>query len=93
MLITKEFIYGNHISINIKINVLSPSSDVFYCDINSKSLVLKIVYGQNSILYCADIDFETENDGCVTVRDRDTMEQIRIKVEEVESYIASKIDF
>ena len=50
-----------NISDDIKINVLSPSSEFFYNDINSKSLVLKIVYGQNSILYCADIDFETEN--------------------------------
>lgn len=40
--------------------------------------------------YCITIDFETENDGCVTVRDRDTMEQIRIKIEEVVDYIFSK---
>ena len=50
-----------NISDDIKIYVISPSSDVFYSDINSKSLVLKIVYGQNSILYCADIDSDTEN--------------------------------
>ena len=33
------------------------------------------------------VDFDTETDGCVTVRDRDTMEQIRIPVEQVKEYI------
>lgn len=49
-----------NISDDTKIQVLSPSDNYFYNDENSKSLVLNIVYGQNSILYCADIDIETE---------------------------------
>ena len=36
------------------------------------------------------VDFDTETDGCVTIRDRDTMEQIRIPVSEVRSYIEEK---
>ena len=43
--------------------------------------------------YCITVDFDTEQDGCVTVRDRDTMEQERIKIEEVAAYIAKKIEF
>ena len=43
--------------------------------------------------YCITIDFETENDGCVTVRDRDTMEQERIKIEELVKYFEEKIEF
>ena len=43
--------------------------------------------------YCITVDFDTETDGCVTVRDRDTMEQIRIKIEEVPAYISSKLEF
>ena len=43
--------------------------------------------------YCVTVDFETEQDGCVTVRDRDTMEQERIKIEKVAAYIAKKIEF
>ncbi|MBQ0078722.1 MAG: glycine--tRNA ligase [Eubacterium sp.] len=39
------------------------------------------------------VDFDTETDGCVTVRDRDTMEQIRIPVEQVREYIESKLVF
>ena len=33
--------------------------------------------------YSICVDFDTENDGCVTIRDRDTMEQIRIPVKDV----------
>ena len=43
--------------------------------------------------FCITYDFDTENDGCVTVRDRDTMEQVRIPLTEVKSYIAEKIKF
>ena len=43
--------------------------------------------------FCITYDFDTENDGCVTVRDRDTMEQVRIPLAEVKSYIAEKIKF
>ena len=43
--------------------------------------------------FCVTVDFETEQDGCVTVRDRDTMEQERIKIEDVAAYIAKKIEF
>ncbi len=43
--------------------------------------------------FCITYDFETENDGCVTVRDRDTMEQVRIPLAEVKSYIAERIKF
>ncbi len=43
--------------------------------------------------FCITYDFDTETDGCVTVRDRDTMEQVRIPLTEVKSYIAEKIKF
>ena len=43
--------------------------------------------------FCITYDFDTENDGCVTVRDRDTMEQVRIPMAEVKEYIRSRIKF
>ena len=43
--------------------------------------------------YCITVDFDTLEDGQVTVRDRDSMEQIRIPIDEVEQYISSKLDF
>ncbi len=48
---------------------------------------------------CITVDFETvgdaekEGDNCVTVRDRDTMEQVRIPITELRAYIEKKIEF
>lgn len=42
---------------------------------------------------CVTYDFDSENDGCVTVRDRDTMEQERIRIEDLVEYINKKIEF
>ncbi len=43
--------------------------------------------------FCITYDFESENDGCVTVRDRDTMQQERIKIDDLKTYIENKIQF
>ena len=42
---------------------------------------------------CITYDFESKEDGCVTVRDRDTMQQERIKIEDLVAYINKKIEF
>jgi glycyl-tRNA synthetase len=48
---------------------------------------------------CITVDFQTvgddsvEADNCVTVRDRDTMEQVRIPISELREYIAKKCEF
>ena len=42
---------------------------------------------------CITYDFDSETDNCVTVRDRDTMEQVRIPITEVKKYIEEKIVF
>ncbi len=43
--------------------------------------------------FCITYDFESENDGCVTVRDRDTMQQERIAITDLPAYIKSKMEF
>ena len=43
--------------------------------------------------FCICVDFYTETDGCVTIRDRDTMQQVRIPVSEVRSYIEERLSF
>ena len=43
--------------------------------------------------YCVTVDFDTLEDNAVTVRDRDTMEQVRIPIAELKNYIAEKIKF
>ena len=41
--------------------------------------------------YCVTIDFDTLENGTVTVRDRDTMEQIRLPISELAAYVEEKI--
>lgn len=43
--------------------------------------------------YCVTVDFDTETDGCVTVRNRDTMLQERIPVESLTSWIEERLEF
>ena len=43
--------------------------------------------------FCITYDFESVEDGCVTVRDRDTMDQVRIPIADLEKYIEEKIAF
>ncbi|MBR0026724.1 MAG: glycine--tRNA ligase, partial [Clostridia bacterium] len=42
---------------------------------------------------CITVDFDTLEDGTVTVRDRDTMEQIRLPIESLTAYIEEKLEF
>ncbi len=43
--------------------------------------------------YCITYDFDSENDGCVTVRDRDTMEQVRLPIGELRAYLEERVGF
>ncbi len=41
--------------------------------------------------FCITYDFDSVDDGCVTVRDRDTMQQERVKIDELTAYIAERV--
>ena len=41
--------------------------------------------------FCVTLEFETEQDGCVTVRDRDSMEQERLPIDQLADCIQSRI--
>ena len=43
--------------------------------------------------FCICVDFDTAEDGCVTIRDRDTMEQVRVPIQDVRSYIEERLEF
>lgn len=43
--------------------------------------------------FCVTYDFESQNDGCVTVRDRDSMTQERVSIDQLVDYIKSKMEF
>ena len=67
----------------------------FNCEFDETGSIGKRYRRQDEIgtPFCITYDFDTENDGCVTVRDRDSMEQVRIPLVDVKSYIAEKIKF
>jgi glycyl-tRNA synthetase len=43
--------------------------------------------------FCITFDFDSLNDASVTIRDRDTMEQVRIRIDELDAYFEGKFDF
>ena len=67
----------------------------FMCDYDEAGSIGKRYRREDEIgtPYCVTIDFDTLEDNSVTVRDRDTMEQTRIKIEDLKKYIEDKIVF
>lgn len=75
--------------------VFSDLSSEFACTYDDAQSIGKRYRRQDSIgtPFCVTVDFETEKDNCVTVRDRDTMEQERIALSELKDYIEQRIKF
>ncbi len=73
--------------------VYNKLSKKFLCDYDEAGSIGKRYRRQDEIgtPFCITIDFETENDGCVTIRDRDTMKQERVTIGELEEWIENKI--
>jgi len=67
----------------------------FNCEYDEAGSIGKRYRRQDEIgtPFCITYDFDSVEDGCVTVRDRDTMEQTRMKIEEVIPFIESKLEF
>ena len=70
-------------------------SKKYNCEYDDRGNIGKRYRRQDEIgtPFCVTVDFETENDGAVTVRDRDTMEQVRIPVAELKNYFEDKFRF
>ena len=70
-------------------------SKKFMCDYDESGSIGKRYRREDEIgtPYCVTIDFDTLEDNTVTIRDRDSMEQIRLKVDDVSSWIEEKIEF
>ena len=75
--------------------VYSKLAKKFMCDYDEAGSIGKRYRREDEIgtPYCVTVDFDTLEDDAVTVRDRDTMEQVRIKIDELEAWIAEKIEF
>ena len=67
----------------------------FMCDYDETGSIGKRYRRQDEIgtPFCVTIDFDTLEDETVTVRDRDTMEQIRVKIDDLKEWIEEKIAF
>ncbi len=70
-------------------------SKKFMCDYDETGSIGKRYRREDEIgtPFCITVDFDTLEDNCVTIRDRDTMDQVRVKIDEVENWIQEKIDF
>ena len=66
----------------------------FMCDYDEAGSIGKRYRREDEIgtPYCITVDFDTLEDNCVTIRDRDTMEQIRININELENWISEKVE-
>ena len=65
----------------------------FMCDFDETGSIGKRYRRQDEVgtPFCVTWDFDSETDGCVTVRERDSMEQVRLPIGEVRAYIAERV--
>ncbi|MGN0165421.1 MAG: glycine--tRNA ligase [Lachnospiraceae bacterium] len=70
-------------------------SKYFNCEYDDRGAIGKRYRRQDEIgtPFCVTYDFESETDGCVTVRDRDTMSQERVPIEGLKAYFEDKLRF
>ncbi len=75
--------------------IYSEMSRYYNCEFDERGNIGKRYRRQDEIgtPFCVTYDFESESDGCVTVRERDTMEQIRLPISELKSYFEEKFRF
>lgn len=75
--------------------VLATLSKYFMCDYDETGSIGKRYRRQDEIgtPFCVTVDFDTLEDNTVTVRDRDTMEQVRLKISALRKYIEKKLEF
>lgn len=67
----------------------------FMCDYDETGSIGKRYRREDEIgtPYCVTVDFDTLEDDTVTIRDRDSMEQIRLKIDEVAKWVEEKLEF
>ena len=67
----------------------------FMCDYDEAGSIGKRYRREDEIgtPYCVTIDFDTLEDNQVTIRDRDTMEQVRVPIDELNDWVKNKIEF
>jgi glycyl-tRNA synthetase len=69
-------------------------SQEFVCEFDNAGNIGKMYRRQDEIgtPFCITVDYDSLEDGKVTVRDRDTMEQVRVEIDELDDYIEDRIE-
>ncbi|HHU28903.1 TPA: glycine--tRNA ligase [bacterium] len=77
------------------IEVLETLNKDLMCDYDETGSIGKRYRRQDGIgtPYCVTVDFDTLEDESVTIRERDSMEQIRVKISNVKDYLLERIKF
>lgn len=67
----------------------------WYCEYDDRGNIGKRYRRQDEIgtPYCVTYDFDSEEDGCVTVRERDSMQQVRLPIASLPEYFEEKLSF
>ena len=75
--------------------VFTQLSKKYNCEFDDRGNIGKRYRRQDEIgtPFCVTYDFDSEEDGAVTVRFRDSMEQVRVKIDELDAFFADKFDF
>ena len=75
--------------------VYTQLSKKFMCEYDETGSIGKRYRREDEIgtPYCVTVDFDTLEDNTVTVRDRDTMEQVRVNINDLEKWIEEKVEF
>ena len=75
--------------------VYAQLSKKYNCEFDDRGNIGKRYRRQDEIgtPFCVTYDFDSEKDHAVTVRDRDTMQQVRVEIDQLEEYFVDKFTF
>ena len=75
--------------------IYSALSKKYSCDFDGSGSIGKRYRRQDEVgtPYCVTVDFDTLEDNTVTIRERDTMAQVRVNIDELDSYFAKAFEY
>ena len=94
-----EHLYLSHLSFNFTGGNFFSAGEMlakeWNCEFDDRGNIGKRYRRQDEIgtPFCVTYDFDSEEDHAVTVRDRDTMQQERIKIEDLKAYFEKKFEW
>ena len=92
---TVQVMDGEELSKCVSKPCITAADEYYNCEFDDRGNIGKRYRRQDEIgtPFCITYDFESETDQAVTVRDRDTMEQVRVPIAELKNYFEDKFRF